>query len=86
MSYRVRLLCVALMWFIWDLAAVAQIRAVSDRAVIQAVLLAMAIPFIGHLSSSWFIDEPCRLKRLGLTAAGAIGSALGTAAVLLGGG
>jgi hypothetical protein len=77
-----KLAVTCLLWFAYDLAWCANVRALAVGALLPAVAISFATPFLLFLSSVWFIEAKGMRARLGLTAAGAVGSAAGTALVL----
>ena len=81
-AYRRQLGLTALSWMIWELAAVAQVKAVAGSLPLMASALSLALPLIGFASSIWFIEEKSWRGRLGLTLAGALGAAIGTLTVM----
>ncbi len=82
-SYQRQLALTAASWAVWELAAVAQVKAIAAGAPALAAALSLALPLIGFASGVWFVEETSWRGRLGLTAAGAAGAALGTLAVML---
>jgi hypothetical protein len=81
-AYRWQLVLTFLLWFVWDLAAVVQIKAVAGENLSGSMAMAWLIPFICWLSCKWLWDEKDARKSLGLVAFGATGSALATAVAL----
>ena len=81
-NYRRQLGLTAASWLVWELAAVAQTKAIANGFGLLAAALSLALPLIGFASSIWFIEEKTWKGRLGLTLAGAAGAAMGTLAVM----
>ena len=77
-SYRRQLGLTAASWLIWELAAVAQVKAVNGSLAMLAVTLSLTLPLIGFASNHWYVEQKCVRRRFGLTLAGAIGAAVGT--------
>jgi hypothetical protein len=82
-TYRKQLGFTAVSWAIWELACVLQVKAIAHQWVLASVMLSLTLPLIGFLSSVWFIEEKSMRRRLGLTAAGAMGAGIGTACIML---
>ena len=80
--YRQHCVLTAFLWLIWELAYVAQVKAVHAELFVPAVLVSLCLPFVGFLSTIWWVEEPTLKGRLGLTASGALGAAMGTFLIL----
>jgi hypothetical protein len=82
-TYCLQLALIAFLWCLWDVVAVVQIRAVAGNDPLVAAAISLGTPFLGFQSTHWWVEQKTVWRRLGLTAAGAIGAAAGTAAVML---
>ena len=81
-KYRWQLVITFLSWYVWEFICVAQTRAIQADHAAQASLFSLVLPLIALISGSWIIDQKTWGGRLGLTACGAVGSALGTWCIL----
>jgi hypothetical protein len=83
LSYWHRLSITAITWLAWELVCVLQTKSIATGGTLVAVGASLFLPLIGYISSVWWLEEKTGWRRLGITAAGACGAAVGTAIVMI---